>query len=76
VRESRAGGVGTGGMPSADSRRRRRRACGVEVAEGFAREGVAGLRACETAGCAGNALRRTGGRAVAGEGRGQSTIHP
>jgi hypothetical protein len=73
VRESRAGGVGTGGMPSADSRRR---ACGVEVAEGFAGEGVAGLRACETAGCAGNALRRTGGRAVAGEGRGQSTIHP
>jgi hypothetical protein len=64
---------------------RRRRACGVEVAEGFAGEGVAGLRACETTGCAGNALRWTGGRAEVSRGRacgsgggarGQSTIHP
>lgn len=46
-----------------------RRACGVEVAEGFVGEGVAGLRACETAGCAGNALRRTGGRAEVSRGR-------
>jgi hypothetical protein len=46
-----------------------RRACGIEVAKGFAGEGVAGLRACETAGCAGNALRRTGGRAEVSHGR-------
>jgi hypothetical protein len=48
---------------------RRRRACGVEVVEGFAGEGVAGLRACETAGCTWNALRQTGGRAEVSRGR-------